>query len=212
MKLKLEICCYSLGSAIIAEQAGADKIELCDNYSEGGTTPSYATIKKTVKNLAIPVNIIVRPRGGDFLYSEAEYEIIKEDVKIINKLNANGIVIGFLKPNGEINIERTQEIIGLAKPMEVTFHRAFDMCHNPILAMEQLIKLGVTRILTSGARNKAMEGIELITNLVKKSENRIIIMPGSGINETNIEQLALQTGASEFHSSAKNLKEAKCDI
>ena len=211
MKKKLEICCYSVESAINAEKYGADRIELCDNYSEGGTTPSYAAIQYSLKELEIPVNVLVRPRGGDFLYSMVEYEIIKNDILHIKGLNPNGIVIGFLKTNGEIDIERTQEIVDLAKPMEVTFHRAFDMCKDPLLALEQLIKIGVTRILTSGAENTAPKGIDLLSELVKKADNKIIIMPGSGVNEINLYDLMLKTKATEFHSSAKVFESSKME-
>ena len=209
MSKKLEICCYSAESAIIAEKSGASRIELCDNYSEGGTTPSYATIKYCVDNLKIPVNVIVRPRGGDFLYSDIEYEIIKNDIVKIKELNANGVVIGFLNSNGSINIERTKEIIEIAKPMEIVFHRAFDMCNNPILALEQLKEIGITRILTSGSKNTAFEGIDLLSVLVKKASNKISIMPGSGVNETNLHELITKTGANEFHSSAKTFESSK---
>lgn len=203
MSKKLEICCYSVESALLAEQAGADRVELCDNYNEGGTTPSYAAIKLSVNQLKIPVNVIVRPRGGDFLYSDIEYDIIKEDIRAIKNLNANGIVVGFLKEDGEVDLERTQEIIELAAPMELTFHRAFDRTKNPIESVKQLAKIGVKRILTSGCKNKAEEGTELIKQLVKEAGQSIIIMPGSGVNEKNIQCLITSTNAFEFHSSAK---------
>jgi copper homeostasis protein len=205
---KLEICCYTVESAVTAEKAGADRIEFCDNYSEGGTTPSWAAIQYVVQNLTIPVNVIVRPRGGDFLYSKAEYEIVKNEVLKIKELGANGIVIGFLKPGGEIDMERTTEITKLAGNMEVTFHRAFDMCRNPFKALEQLKNTGIKRILTSGAKNKAFEGTGLIADLVKKAGN-IIIMPGSGINENNLSAIMKKTGAVEFHSSAKKFTASK---
>jgi copper homeostasis protein len=200
---KLEICCYTAESAVLAEKAGAHRIELCDNYLEGGTTPSLATIKYVIQQLHIPVNVIVRPRGGDFLYSELEYEIIKEDVRQIKALGANGVVVGFLTSDGEIDISQTKEIKELAGDMEVTFHRAFDMCNDPFKALDQLIDLGVNRILTSGAKNTAIEGTELIGKLVEKAEDKIIIMPGSGVNDKNLETLIQQTNAKEFHSSAK---------
>lgn len=209
MKRKLEICCYSVESAINAERSGADRIELCDNYLEGGTTPSYATIKYSVEKLNIPVNVIVRPRGGDFLYSDIEYEIIKQDVLAAKKLNANGIVIGFLTSSGEIDIEKTKEIVELAKPLEITFHRAFDMCKDPLKAIDQLKKIGITRILTSGAKNTVIEGINLLAKLVKKAGNEIIIMPGSGVNETNLSELIQKTKAIEYHSSAKTFDNSK---
>ena len=203
MNRKLEICCYSVESAILAEQAGADRIELCENFSEGGTTPSYATIKIAVKKLQIPVNVIVRPRGGDFLYSDIEYELIKEDVKKSKELGVNSIVVGFLNSDGSIDTQKTKEIIDLAKPMEVTFHRAFDRCKNPFEALEQLIEMGVKRILTSGQRNIASEGIQLLKQLVEKAQGRIVIMPGSGVNDKNISKLISETKAVEYHSSAK---------
>ena len=203
MEKKLEICCYSVESAMEAQKQGAYRIELCANYSEGGTTPSLATIQYAVNELDIPVNVIVRPRGGDFLYSDLEYEIMKLEVKMIKSLNVNGIVIGFLTSDGDIDVSKMSEIVKLAKPMEVTFHRAFDMCRDPFIALEQLIEIGVTRILTSGGKNKATEGLDLITSLVHKADNRIIIMPGSGVNEQNLKELIIKTNATEFHSSAK---------
>jgi len=203
MNRKLEICCYSPESAIAAEEAGADRIELCDNYSEGGTTPSYAAIKYTTNRLNIPVNVIIRPRGGDFLYSEVEFEIIKQDIISFENIGVNGIVIGLLLPNGDIDIGRLKEIISISKNMEITFHRAFDMCNNQLKALEELKELGIKRILTSGARNTTTEGIDLIKELVLRADNKIIIMPASGINDDNIQEIMLKTNALEFHSSAK---------
>ena len=209
MQKKLEICCYSVESAMEAQKQGAHRIELCDNYSEGGTTPSLATIQCTVNELDIPVNVIIRPRGGDFLYSHIEYEIIKLEVEILKSLNINGIVIGFLESNGDIDIPRMREIVELAAPLEVTFHRAFDMCRDPFIALEQLVDIGVTRVLTSGGQNKAMEGLEVLSSLVKKAGNRIIIMPGSGVNEQNLKDLINKTNAPEYHSSAKTFEPSK---
>lgn len=206
IKKKLEICCFSVESAINAEKFGADRIELCDNYSEGGTTPSYAAVKLALNKLGIPLNVIVRPRGGDFLYSEFEYEIIKEDVLAIKELHTNGVVVGFLKPNGEIDLERTREIVDLAKPMEVTFHRAFDMCREPLSALEQLKDTGVTRILTSGAQSTVMEGVDLLTELVKKAGDNISIMPGCGVNDKTLGELIEKTNAREFHSASKRFE------
>ncbi len=202
-KRKLEICCFTAESALKAAQAGAHRIELCDNIAEGGTTPSYATIDYVVKQLKIPVNVIVRPRGGDFLYSDTEYHLIKEDIAQIKKLGANGIVIGFLIPTGEIDLQRTAEVIRLAAPMEITFHRAFDMCRDPFGALAQLKTLGVTRVLTSGGYPNAEKGAGILAQLVQKANNEIIIMPGSGINDKNLSNLIHLTQASEYHSSAK---------
>ena len=205
----MEICCYSVESAITAKKAGADRIELCDNYSEGGTTPSFAAIQYSVDKLKIPVNVIVRPRGGDFLYSDVEYETIKQDVLAIKKQNANGIVIGFLTADGEVDFEKTREIVDLAKPMEITFHRAFDMCKDPLKVLGQLKEMRITRILTSGAKNTATEGIDLLTELVEKAGDEIIIMPGSGVNGNTLGKLIQKTKAVEFHSSAKTFEYSK---
>ncbi|MBI9073515.1 MAG: copper homeostasis protein CutC [Melioribacteraceae bacterium] len=211
MTKKLEICCYTVESAIEAEKAGADRIELCDNYSEGGTTPSYGAIKYCTEKLSIPVNVIVRPRGGDFLYSHEEFKIIKHDVELIKELGANGVVIGFLQSDGEIDLDSTREIVELAYPVEVTFHRAFDMCKDPLAALEQLKDLGIKRILTSGAKNRALDGADLLSKLVRKAEDKIIIMPGSGVNENNLSGLIEKTGAKEFHSSAKTFKSSQME-
>jgi copper homeostasis protein len=198
-----------LESALLAGKSGAGRIELCDNYTEGGTTPSYGNIELAVQKLSIPVNVIVRPRGGDFLYSNHEYESIKKDIAAIKAMKANGIVVGFLKANGDIDLERTIEIVKIAKPLEVTFHRAFDMCRNPLEALEQLKRAGVNRILTSGAKMIAVDGIDMISELVKRAEGEIVIMPGSGINENNLTELVKRTGAREFHSSAKKFIASK---
>lgn len=203
MERSLEICCYSVESAIKAEYAGANRIELCDNHTEGGTTPSYATIKYVINNLRIPVNVILRPRGGDFLYSDIEFEVMKEDALKMKELGVNGIVFGILTTTGEIDIDRTREILELTHPLECTFHRAFDMCQDHFKSLEQLKKLGIKRILTSGGKNTIYDGIELLSKLVEAAKNEIIIMPGSGINENTIEKILQETGAKEFHSSAK---------
>ncbi len=208
MKNKLEICCYSVESALIAEKAGAHRIELCDNYSEGGTTPSYAMIKQAIELLAIPTNVIIRPRGGDFLYSDLEYEVIKNDILVVKELKANGIVVGYLNRDGSIDIDKVNEIVELAKPMEVTFHRAFDMCNNPIIALTQLIKAGVKRILTSGQKHTAIHGVELLKTLVNIAGNEMIIMPGCGVNEGNIIELIEKTKAMEYHSSAMSFRKS----
>ena len=208
-KKTLEICCFSAESAIKAAKAGADRIELCDNYSEGGTSPSYGAVKRTLDQLEIPVNVIVRPRGGDFLYSPFEYEIVKEDVRALKELQANGVVIGFLQPNGDIDLEKTREMVELAGPMEVTFHRAFDMCRNPLKALEQLKDTGITRILTSGARYNVTEGIDLLTELVQNAGDALSIMPGCGVNVHTLPQLIEETHAREYHSASKMFEESR---
>ncbi len=208
---KLEICCFSVESALKAETFGADRVELCDNYQEGGTTPSYGAIQLAVNTLKIPANIIVRPRGGDFLYTSIEYDIIREDVLNIKESGANGVVIGFLKPNGDIDLNRTKEIVRLAHPLEVTFHRAFDMCRDPLTALEQLKETGITRILTSGAQNSVMEGMELLTELVDKADEEISVMPGCGVNEETLEELLAKVKAREYHSASQKFEDSKME-
>lgn len=203
MNVKLEICANSFISALAAQNGGAHRVELCENMAEGGTTPSYAQIKFCKEKLDIEVWPIIRPRGGDFLYTDLEFNLMKEDIKICKSLSCDGIVIGILKPNGEIDIIRCAELIELAKPMPVAFHRAFDMSNNLSEALEDLINLGVVRVLTSGAANTALDGVEVIEGLVKQAQNRIEIMPGAGINPKNVSQILSTTGATNIHSSAR---------
>lgn len=205
----LEICCYSVKSAIIAEQAGANRIELCAGVYEGGTTPSLATIQFVKEKLSIPVHVIIRPRGADFCYSDIEFECMKKDILSCKEEGVEGVVSGVLLADGKIDRERTKELVDLAKPMSFTFHRAFDMVENHFEALQELIEMGVGRILTSGGMQTAEEGIDLLKELVDRAEGRIIIMPGSGVNENNIGKLKEITGASEFHCSAKKLVKSK---
>jgi copper homeostasis protein len=199
----LEICVYSVEGAIAASEGGADRIELCDNLPEGGTTPSAATIELARKYVPIKLHVIIRPRGGDFLYSKTEFDTMTRDIEIAKTLNADGVVLGILLPDGSIDIRRTRSLVDLARPMQVTFHRAFDRTVDPLLALEQVIETGANRILTSGQREIASEGKDLIHKLVNRAGNRISIMPGSGINHINIKDLIRYTGAKEFHMSAK---------
>jgi len=208
-KFILEICANSVESAIMAQDGGAQRVELCDNIYEGGTTPSFGAIKIAREKLGIDLNIIIRPRGGDFYYSDEEFEIMKQDISLVKKLGVNGIVLGLLNPNGSIDVTRTKILVDLAKPMSVTFHRAFDVCNDPLLALEDIIECGCDRILTSGQKNKAFEGIDLIQKLVEKANKRIIIMPGSRIDETNISEIYSKTGANEFHASLRKKHASK---
>jgi len=199
----LEICANSVESAFLAQLGGAHRVELCDNIFEGGTTPSYGAISIARKMLRINLNVIIRPRGGDFLYSESEFEIMCEDIVMAKQLGADGVVFGFLLPDGSVDTKRTQKLVKLAKPMNVTFHRAFDVCKDPYLALEEIIGCGCNRILTSGRANKAENGTELLKKLVETANGRIIIMPGSGIDESNIEEIYKETGVNEFHASLR---------
>jgi copper homeostasis protein len=200
---QLEICVGSWQSALAAQEGGADRIELCDNLAEGGTTPSYGMILKCKKSLQIPFFPIIRPRGGDFYFSNDEFEIMKEDVIACNELGCQGIVIGMLRKDASIDTERCSELIALARGMHITFHRAFDRCSDMEKGLEEIIQLGCDRILTSGGRENAFDGLENLKSLVKQAGSRIIIMPGSGINELNLHQIASETAAHEFHSTAK---------
>jgi len=205
----LEVCANSYASALAAQNGGAKRAEFCDNLAEGGTTPSYGQLALAKKNLSIEIWPIIRPRGGDFLYSDTEFELMKEDIKICKSLNCEGIVIGILNADGAIDKERCAELIELAKPMAVAFHRAFDMSNDMDQALEDLIELGIKRVLTSGGASSAPLGAEKLSQLVKKANGRITIMPGAGINEGNIQQLINQTGATEFHASAKEFVQSK---
>lgn len=203
MKFKLEICVDNIVSAIIAQESGADRIELCGSLTEGGTTPGLGTIRSVREKISIGLHVIIRPRGGDFLYSKAEYEIMKRDIEICGENNVNGVVLGILLPDGNIDIERTARLIEFSRPMSVTFHRAYDLTDDPLKSLEGVISAGADRLLTSGQRNKAEDGMDLITKLVENSNDRIIIMPGSGINESNIRHIANSTKANEFHLTGR---------
>jgi copper homeostasis protein len=195
----IEACVNSAVSAIEAQKGGADRVELCENLHDGGTTPSAGSIRFARENLHIGLFVMIRPRGGDFLYSDDEFEIMKEDIKVAKELGADGAVFGILKPDGTIDLERMKTLVDLARPMGITCHRAFDMTADPFQAMEDLIPLGIDRILTSGQQKTAPEGAALIGELINKSNGRIIIMPGSGVKEDNIEELIGKTGATEVH-------------
>ena len=204
MNYIIEIATADFNTTQSAVDGGADRIELCADLAQGGTTQSYAVIKKCRETFDIPLFPIIRPRGGDFLYSHDEYEMMIADIKICKALGCDGIVVGLLDIDGGIDEKRTSKLIELAYPMEVSFHRAFDRCNDPFKALEQLIDIGCQRILTSGQQTAAPEGIELIAELVKAANERIIIMPGSGVRKENIKYLAEKTGAVEFHSSLRS--------
>lgn len=198
----IEVCANSLESAIIAQQEGADRIELCQSLNEGGLSPSAGTLKKVKEHLSIAVNVLIRPRGGDFFYSASELQEIREDILFVKELGMQGVVIGALDVNGNIDKKVCAELVNTARPMSITFHRAFDMCKDPIQALDDLIQLGFDRLLTSGQQNKAIEGTQLIKELVKHCGERIVIMAGSGIDAENIQRLIDETGVKECHVSA----------
>jgi copper homeostasis protein len=200
--MKLEIVVYNIESALKAQEGGADRIELCDNPGEGGTTPSYGTIELVRQNLSIDVYVMIRPRGGDFCYSSYEFHSMKRDISQCQKLSVDGVVFGILNPDGTIDKKRCKELIAQARPLKITCHRAFDMTRNPFEALEDCIEVGFDRILTAGQRAVASQGAELIRELIRKSNGRISIMPGSGVNETTVENIVSKSGASELHFSA----------
>ncbi len=200
----IEIATSDFATTQSAVEGGADRIELCANLAEGGTTPSYGLIKECRQAFGVSFFPIIRPRGGDFLYSKSEYDIMLHDAKMAKEMGCDGIVIGLLNVDGSIDIARTAKLIELAYPMGVTFHRAFDRCVDPFEAMEQLIEMGCERILTSGQQPAAPDGVELIAELNKAADDRIIIMPGSGVRKENIKMLADKTGCKEFHSSLRS--------
>lgn len=208
-KIQLEVCSNSVASALAAQEGGAYRVELCDNLENGGTTPSFGQILLARKQLNIKLYVLIRPRSGDFLYSDLEFEIMKADVRGCVESGCDGVVIGILNADGTVDKERCAELISMAKAknLGVTFHRAFDMCVDLSQALEDIIELGCERILTSGGRTTAMEGSNHIANLVKKAAGRISIMPGSGVDEHNVADLVHFTGVTEVHSSArKNIK------
>jgi copper homeostasis protein len=197
-KLIIEVCVDSVESAIAAEQGGADRVELCDNLLEGGTTPSAGAIAIARERLGIKLHVIIRPRGGDFCYSDIEFAVMQHDIALARRLGADGVVIGILTSEGEIDIERTRALIELARPLSVTFHRAFDMARDPYRALEDLVGLGVDRILTSGQEPSVLEGLDLIAELVQRAGDRVVIMPGGG-TERNIAKVVARSGVREVH-------------
>jgi copper homeostasis protein len=211
-KYLIEIATSDFVTTKSAVEGGADRIELCANLAEGGTTPSYGTIRQCREAFAVSLYPIIRPRGGDFLYTNDEFEIILQDVKLCKELGCDGIVIGLLNKDGTIDIERTSAIVDLAYPLGVTFHRAFDRCADPFKGMEDLIKIGCERILTSGQQPSVVDGAEVITELNKAAAERIIIMPGSGVRKENIKMLANKTGCVEFHSSLRGKKKSEMNF
>ena len=205
MSFRFEVAVDSLESALTAQDCGVDRIELCADLGIGGLTPSAGMIALASERLRIPIHVIIRPRRGDFLYSAAEFAIMRRDIVMAKAAGAQGVVLGMLLADGGLDLERTGELLELAKPMSLTFHRAFDMCRQPELALEQLVELGVQRLLSSGQAQSAEAGMTLLAALVRRAAGRIIIMPGAGINEANIRRIAEATGAREFHFSARQM-------
>lgn len=201
--MEIEICCGSIQSAANAKAAGATRIELCQNLNEGGTTPSYATIKQCVEDLHLDVFVLVRPRPGDFVYNDVEIQNMLEDVRICKELGVAGVVVGFLHPDGSIDTKLTRRFVETAAPVPVTFHRAFDRCKDWRKSLEEVIACGCKRILTSGCHPTAMEGKETLKELVRLAGDRITILVGSGVRPDNAQALVEFTHAKEIHGSCK---------
>jgi copper homeostasis protein len=203
-----EVVVYNMESALKAQEGGADRIELCDNPGEGGTTPSFGVIENVRQNVSMDVYVMIRPRGGDFFYSNYEFHAMKRDIYQCQRLSVDGIVFGILNADGTIDKKRCKELIDKAKPLKVTCHRAFDMTRDPFEALEDCIEVGFDRILTSGQKLTAIEGVDLISELIKRAKGRIAIMPGSGLNENTVEEIIKKSGAREIHFSATSFRES----
>jgi copper homeostasis protein len=200
-RIVFEACVDSVDAAAAAQEGGADRVELCADLLEGGCTPSAGVIRLARKLLTIRLHVIVRPRGGDFCYSENEFQAMEMDVEFAREAGADGVVIGVLREDGTVDVERTGELVRRARPMAVTFHRAFDMTRDPFAALEALTALGIERVLTSGQEATAFEGADLIADLVARAAGRIIVMPGGGITERNAAKVLQRTGATEVHAA-----------
>lgn len=207
----IEACVTSVPCALGAQQAGARRIELCDNLFWGGTTPGPGSIISARQNLEIDLNVIIRPRGGDFLYTDMEFDIMKAEIRFCREQGADGVVFGILRADGTVDSDRCAELIELSGNMSTTFHRAFDMTSDPFTALNDLVSLGFNRVLTSGQRPSAMEGIELIAELVGLAGDSIIIMPGVGINPDNAAEVISRSGATEFHVFTRTVKPSRME-
>lgn len=207
-KITIEVCVDSVESALAAEAGGADRIELCQGLCEGGLTPSAGLLLTVRERVKIPIAVMIRPRGADFCYSDAEFEVMRSDLQFVKQAGADMIVLGLLMPDGSIDVARTKELVALARPLPVTFHRAFDMGRDAEQALEDLVGLGVERVLTSGLERNVVEGLDTIVALMQQARGRIIIVPGGGISEQNVAQILTATGAKEFHVSASATQES----
>ncbi len=204
-KITLEICAQSITSALTAQEGGADRIELCTALEVGGLTPSPSTLLEARRLLKIDICVLVRPRSGDFCYSNLEFEVLKKDILFCKEHGMNGVVVGVLKPNQELDIERMTALVTLARPMQIACHRAFDQTPDGLKALEQLISMGYDRILTSGQKGSVEEGKMFLKTLVEQAKGRIAIMPGNGVTVQNVADILATTGAKNIHLTAKNL-------
>ena len=201
-QIKLEVCCGDMQSVLAAKEGGADRIELCQALEVDGLTPSAEMMAEAI-GLGIPIQVLIRPREGDFVYDEAEVETMLKEIRLAKRLGANGVVIGALKSDGSIDEETIRRLVSEATGLSITFHRAFDVCSQPAEALEQIVSLGCHRLLTSGQAPSAEQGIPLIKKLVEQSGGRLIIMPGAGVNQENARRILSETGAHEIHGSLR---------
>jgi copper homeostasis protein len=209
MSLTFEVCVDSAEAAIAAQEGGAHRVELCSDLLEGGLTPSHGTLRVARQRLRIAVMAMVRPRGGDFCYSETEFAVMREDLLAAKAAGADGVVFGILNPDGTVDRERTAELAALARPLPVTFHRAFDVTRDPFEALDTLVALGVDRVLTSGQEPTVLEGLDLVVKLVERAAGRIVVMPGGGITARNAGPIARASGARELHFASLEPREGR---
>lgn len=202
----IEGCVDSVPSAMAAEDGGAGRVELCDNLIEGGTTPSAGTIVECKTRVRIPVFVMIRPRGGDFLYTDVEYAIMRRDIEHAKSLGADGVVLGLLRADGTVDVERTRPLLDAARPLPVTFHRAIDVARDAEEALDALIAMGIDRVLTSGQAPTAIEGAGVIASLVRRAAGRIVVLAGCGIDDTNVQRLVADTGVREVHLRGSSLQ------
>ena len=207
----IEVLVDSVASARAARSGGADRLEVCQNLFEGGTTPSAGLLKAMRHAVDTPMNVMIRPRGGDFCYSDDEFDVMQHDVQLAKDLGANGIVLGLLRPDGSVDEERTARLIALSRPLPVTFHRAIDMTRDLGEALESLVRLGVDRVLTSGGEATVWEGVDAIAALMERAAGRIVVMPGGGIREHNVQKVLARTGAREIHVSGSRTVESRME-
>ena len=198
-----EVCIDTLYGALAAQAGGAHRIELCANLAEGGTTPSLGMVETCLKHCPLDIMMMIRPRGGNFIYSDLEFEVMRRDIGYAKVMGVKGVVLGILDEHNQIDIARTTELVKLARPLQVCFHRAFDLADDPEKALEDVITCGADRLLTSGQASSAQEGLPLIKKLVKQARGRISIMPGAGISESNIQHIVEEAQVNEFHASAR---------
>jgi copper homeostasis protein len=210
--MTIEVVVYNFESALMAQQGKADRIELCDNPGEGGTTPSLGIIEIVRRKTNLEIMVMIRPRGGDFCYSSEEFDVMKTDVIAAKRAGADGVVLGILTPSGRIDSLRCTELVQLARPMTVTCHRAFDMTRDLALSLSECIACGFDRILTSGGKEKAIDGIEIIANLNREAKGAIKIMPGSGVNENNVKEIVSKSNVAEIHFSAVALRDSDMEF